>query len=75
MHKKVIVFFNEEEPCVVDVAARTNVLRFQYPTGAEIELPIQKFQVRNNAWPEEYYIVTDREITNEEIADAISSLL
>lgn len=72
--RKVIVFFNSEEPYALNVDFTLKHIRLQYPNGNVADLPIMVFQAHNNARKEEYYIASDRELEQQEVIDAITSL-
>ncbi|WP_200780666.1 hypothetical protein [Klebsiella oxytoca] len=74
MMRKVIVFFNGEEPYSFTVGLHLREIRLQYPDGAVKDLPILVVQVPNNARREEYYIASDRDLDDQEVIEAISIL-
>ncbi|SFF35832.1 hypothetical protein SAMN05216563_1277 [Phytobacter palmae] len=69
--RKLIVFFNGGAPYSVEVGEHLNSLRLAYPDQTEIDLPIRSCVYPGKYIMEEHFYVSDRDVTDTDIINAI----
>ena len=71
---KIIVFFNGKPPYLTEIAEHLDYLRLEYPDKTKIDLPVQSHIYPGREIMEEKFYVSDRDISNRELFNAIDDL-
>lgn len=73
--RKLIVFFNGNDPYIIEVGEHLDTLRLEYPDKTKVDLQIMSYRYPGEAVVEECYYVSDRHLNQREIVQAKENLL
>lgn len=74
--KKVIVFFNAQSAVVVQTLEGVTAIKRNYPNGEEIHLPISLAGIHSVTGDQiEIYVASDRELSPDEVVNAVNKFL
>ncbi|MFW7717157.1 hypothetical protein ACOIFF_22475 [Klebsiella pneumoniae] len=68
--RKILVFFNGNDPYSVDVGEHLNSYRLQYPDKTLVDLPIQSCIYPGKFDMQECFFVSDRQLVEREVIEA-----